>query len=127
MTLADSLSFIRRDNFSLMSFIIGFVVELIPGIGVLGPLAGGFLYAYFSMLYGEIRRDQVEAAKRGAVMGAGVSLAGVVVGLMMWGPYLPMMGPMHASALIWVNALVASLILGALLGGIGGFISLYVE
>ncbi len=126
MAIADSLSFIKRDNYLIMSFIIGFIIGLIPGIGVLGPLAGGFLYSYFSIFYGEIPRDQGEAIKRGAIMGAILSLVGFVVGVLFWGPMLPM-GMMSVSALVLINAFVVGLIIGAVLGGIGGFLSLHVE
>ena len=127
MALADSLSFIKRDNFLIMSFLIGFVVGLIPGIGVLGPLVGGFLYSYFSMFYGEIARDQWEAVKRGAIMGAVLSIVGFVVGMLFWGPMLPMGMMFSISAIVLINAFVAGLIIGAVLGGIGGFLSLHVE
>ncbi len=127
MALADSLSFIKRDNYLIMSFLIGFIVGLIPGIGVLGPLVGGFLYSYFSIFYGEIPKDQGEAIKRGAIMGAILSLVGFVVGLLFWGPMLPMGMMVSISALVLINAFVVGLIIGAILGGIGGFLSLHVE
>ncbi len=125
--MADSLSFIKRDNYLVMSFLIGFIVDLIPGIGVLGPLVGGFLYSYFSIFYGEIPKDQGEAIKRGAVMGVVLSLVGFVVGLLFRGSMLPMGMMMSVSALVLINAFVVGLIIGAILGGIGGFLSLHVE
>lgn len=127
MALADSLSFIKRDNYLIMSFLIGFIVGLIPGIGVLGPLVGGFLYSYFSIFYGEIPKDQGEAIKRGAIMGAILSIVGFVVGLLFWSPMLPMGMMLSISAIVLINAFVVGLIIGAILGGIGGFLSLHVE
>ena len=127
MALADSLSFIQRDNFQIMSFLIGFIVGIIPGIGVLGPLVGGFLYSYFSVFYGEIPRDQGEAIKRGAIMGAILSVVSFVLGLLFWSPMLPMGMMFSISAIVLINAFVVGIIIGAVLGGIGGFLSLHVE
>ena len=41
MTLADSLSFVNEGNYKLLSFVIGFIIGLIPGLWVLGVMAGG--------------------------------------------------------------------------------------
>ena len=131
MPLADSLTFINRDNFFAMSLIIGIIVGIIPGIGVLGPIVGGFLYAYFSMFYGQIPKDQMEAIKRGAYMGLILSIISVVITLLIWSSFVPahpMMFPMVTfSALAIINLIIVGLIIGAILGGIGGFIAYYVE
>ncbi len=127
MTLADTLSFIREDNYLLMSFIIGFVIGIIPGIGVLGPLAGGFLYAYFSMYFGDVPRDQGEAIKRGAVMGLILSLIGLVIAALTWGALVPAMHFMVFAPILIINAIIVGLIIGAVLGAVGGLVAFYVE
>ncbi len=126
MTLAETLSFIKKDNYFLMSLIIGFIIGIIPAIGVLGPLTGGFLYAYFSIYFGDIPRDQMEAIKRGGVMGLIVAIIGVIISALTWSTMAPMM-PVAYSSLVWLNIVVVGLIVGAILGAVGGFISLYIE
>ncbi len=126
MTLAETLSFIKKDNYFLMSLIIGFIIGIIPAIGVLGPLTGGFLYAYFSIYFGDIPRDQMEAIKRGGVMGLIVAIIGVIISALTWSTMAPIM-PIAYSSLVWLNIVVVGLIVGAILGAIGGFISLYIE
>lgn len=132
MALADSLSFINRGNYGVMSFLIGFIIGLIPGIGILGPLAGGFLYSYFAIFYNYIPKNQMEAAKKGAIMGVALAVVGgIIAGIeaLLWAPAIPFM--MHGAVLLAPLALVlyfiVGLVIGAILGGIGGFISFYVE
>lgn len=132
MVLADSLSFINRGNYTIMSFVIGFIIGLIPGIGILGPIVGGFLYSYFAIFYNEIPRDQMEAAKKGAIMGLALAVVGVIIfGLeaLLWTPAYPFMmpGAVVYSPLALAVFFIEGLIIGAILGGIGGFISFYVE
>ncbi len=126
MTLAESLSFINKENYFLMSLIIGFVIDIIPAIGILGPIAGGFIYSYFSIYFGDIPRDQMEALKRGGIMGLIISIIGLVISAFTWSTMVPVM-PTAYSSLVFLNMVIVGLILGAILGAIGGFVSLYIE
>ncbi|MDK2463486.1 MAG: hypothetical protein QI223_01750 [Candidatus Korarchaeota archaeon] len=132
MTLADSLSFVNERNYTIVSFAIGFVIGLIPSLGVLGPIAGGFLYAYFARRYGVIAGKPFEGAKKGAAMGVALAVVGLLLTVLLWGGFwaaaMPVMGPFYTvSGLILVGALISALIVGAILGGTGGLLSVYVE
>lgn len=132
MTLANSLSFVNEGNYTLVSFAIGVVIGLIPGLGVLGPIVGGFLYAYFARRYGVIAREPFEGAKKGAVMGVALAVVGLLLAILLWSGLwmaaMPMMGPFYTlSGLVLVVGLISALVIGAILGGIGGLLSVYVE
>ncbi len=124
MTLADTLSFMKKENYAILSFAIGFIIGLIPGLGLIGTLAGGFLYAYFSIFYGEIPKDQVEAAKRGAIMGLVLAVVDFLITWpfrLFWFPAFTIAGAAFILGLIYVA------IIGAIAGGLGGFLAFYVE
>ena len=127
MTLAENLSFIKKENYFLMSLIIGFIIDIIPAIGVLGPLTGGFLYSYFSIYFGDIPRDQMESIKRGGIMGLIVAILGAVIGALTWSMRVPMMPIILYPGIILLSAIIMGLIIGAILGAVGGFIALYIE
>ncbi len=122
MALASHLSFIRRDNYQPLSFLIGFILGVIPGLSALSVIVAGFLYSYFSMYYGDIPKDQIEGAKRGAIMGAVLALIEGILSIpLLMGWAHPFLGAAAFAGIIY------SIILGAILGGVGGFIAFYVE
>ena len=128
MTLADTLSFMNRDNYKLLSIVIGLVVGLIPSIGYLGSLVAGFLYAYFSIYFGEIPKQEFEAAKSGAFAGAIVGVVGSIISALLISPFLALSGVLpFLPGLVFILALITGLILGAIVGGIGGLLSALIE
>ncbi|HDI86561.1 MAG TPA: hypothetical protein ENF83_04065, partial [Candidatus Korarchaeota archaeon] len=70
MPLGSHLTVFDRRNYVPLSFAAGFVLGILPGLGPLGAMVNGFLYAYFSWWFGHSPRDPWEGAKKGAVMGA---------------------------------------------------------
>ena len=125
MTLAESLSFIKKENYFIMSLIIGFIIDIIPAIGALGPLTGGFLYSYFSIYFGDIPKDQIESIKRGGMKGLIVAIIGIIIDIFTWSMIVPM--PAVYSSFILLNAIVIGLVVGAIIGAVGGFIALYIK
>ena len=130
MPLGIHLTVFDRRNYVPLSFAAGFVLGMLPGLGLLGAMVGGFLYSYLSWWFGRSPRDPWEGAKRGATMGAAVGGAVSTVWALFaaWGLTLAM----HPT--LWfvpVLALLAGLaygaIIGAILGGIGGLMAAYID
>ncbi len=131
MPLAYHLPFFDEQNYTLLSLVIGVVLGILPGLGPAGPLASGFLYAYFTWWFGRAPRDPVEGAKRGAVMGAVVGATVSLLSFLLvgWGlaVYAVHPGLWFLSGLALVFGLISGAIVGAILGGMGGFLAPYID
>jgi len=79
-----------------------------------------------------IPQEPFEGAKKGAVMGIALGVVGFLLSLLVWSGLwmaaMPLMSPVYAlPSIVFVAELISALIIGAILGGIGGLLSVYVE